>query len=182
MDDQLKDTVPLKDPQAFERRLRSRRHVYNSFEAKANRDRTLSERIADQLTSSLGSMLFLILNALWFGIWITLNTGLIPTIRPFDPFPFGLLTMIVSLEAIFLAIIVLISQNRAAKIDDLREEIGLQITTIAEEEITKIMELQVLLLKKQGLDISKDEELQQMLEPVDPNQIERSLKNQIKKE
>ena len=107
------------------------------------------------------------------------NTGFIYFIQPFDPFPFGLLTMIVSLEAIFLAIIVLISQNRAAKIDDLRAETDLQINTITEEEITKVMELQVLLLKKNGIDVSHDPELMQMLEPTDLDRIEKSLEEQI---
>ncbi len=87
--------------------------------------------------------------------------------------------MIVSLEAIFLAIIVLISQNRASKIDDIREEIGLQMTTIAEEEITKIMKLQVMLLKKQGIDLSDDKELQQMLQPTDKGRIEKKLEKDL---
>lgn len=78
-----------------------------------------------------------------------------------------------------MAIIVLISQNRAAKIDDLREEIDLHINTIAEKQITKKIELLVHLLKKNGTDVSKDLELQQMLEPTDKEKIERSLKNQI---
>ncbi len=131
------------------------------------------------MTTKLGSMFFLLVNALWFLFWILINTHFIPTIQPFDPFPFGLLTMIVSLEAIFLSIIVLISQNRASRIDDIREEIGLQITTIAEEEITKMMELQVLILKKNGIDVSKDVELQQMLEPTDKNHIEKELEKQL---
>ena len=87
--------------------------------------------------------------------------------------------MTVSLEAIFLAITVLISQNRAAKIDDLRDEIDLQINTISEEEITKMIELQLLLLKKNGIDVSKDPELEQMLEPMDTEKIEESLKREI---
>ena len=61
------------------------------------------------------------------------------------------------------------------KIDDLRDEIDLQINTIAEEEITKMIELQVLLLKKNGLDVSADPELQQMLEPMDKERIENRL-------
>lgn len=175
-----KDYLPLNDPLAFKRRLRSRQHLIKSFETKANANRTLSEKVADVITAHLGSMTFLSLNAAWFLTWIVINIGLIPIIAPFDPFPFGLLTMVVSLEAIFLAIIVLISQNRASKIDDLREEVDLQINTIAEEEITKIIELQVLLLKKSGIDVSSDSELQQMLEPIDADKIEQTLEKQIK--
>lgn len=172
--------LPLGDTSSFHRRLRSRKRVIKSFEAKANSNRRLAERIADFMTSRFGSMTFLAINLSWFFIWIVVNTGLIPGIKPFDSFPFGLLTMIVSLEAIFLAIIVLISQNRAAKIDDLREEIDLQINTIAEEEITKIMELQVMLLKKQGIDVSGDQELRQMLEPTNTTAIEKALEKQFR--
>ncbi len=174
-----KNYVPLYDPSAFQRRLKSRRRVIQSFEAKSKTNRTYPEKVADLITSRLGSMPFLLINATWFSIWITINVGLIPIIPPFDPFPFGLLTMIVSLEAIFLAIVVLISQNRTAKIDNLREEIDLQINTISEEEITKMMELQILLLKKNGIDVSNDNELQEMLEPLDSEEIEKSLEKQI---
>lgn len=178
-DTNVKNYLPLTDPSAFARRLKSRRRVIQSFESKANSNRKISEKIADFITARLGSMTFLGINAAWFLAWIVINTGLIPYIPPFDPFPFGLLTMVVSLEAIFLAIIVLISQNRAVKIDDLRGEVDLQINTISEEEITKIIELQILLLKKNGIDVSKDSELQQMLEPIDADKIEQSLEKQI---
>jgi uncharacterized membrane protein len=68
-----------------------------------------SDRIADAMTRFSGSMTFVVLHAVWFAIWIVLNLAL-PA--PFDPFPFGLLTLVVSLEAIFLSTFVLISQNR----------------------------------------------------------------------
>lgn len=172
-------SLPLSNSPDFQSKLKTRRRVIKSFEAQANRNRSFSEKIADTLTARLGSMLFLGANAAWFFIWIVINTGLIPSVKPFDPFPFGLLTIIVSLEAIFLAIIVLISQNRAAKIDDLREEFDLQINTIAEEEITKIIELLVLLLKKNGIDVSKDKDLMEMLKPTDTGKIEKSLQKQV---
>jgi uncharacterized membrane protein len=71
----------------------------------------LQNRIADRITEFAGSMRFVYLHLMWFGVWIALNVGLIG--KGFDPFPFGLLTMIVSLEAIFLSTFVMISQNRA---------------------------------------------------------------------
>ena len=176
----LNHTIPLADPSAFKRRLHSRRQVIKSFEAKANNNRTITERIADFMTTKFGSITFLFTNGLLFLFWILINTNQIPAIKQFDPYPFGLLTTIVSLEAIFLSIIVLMSQNRASKIDDIRDEIDLQITTIAEEEITKMMELQAMILKKQGIDVSADQELQQMLEPTDTNRIEKELEKQLK--
>lgn len=172
--------IPLHNKTSFDKRLRSRRHIFRSFEAKENSKRSFSEKIADYLTQILGSMAFLIGNAVWFVSWFVLNLNLIPGIKPFDPFPFGLLTMVVSLEAIFLSIIVLIAQNRSSKIDKIREEIELQIDTIAEEEITKMIQLQVLLLKKNGIDVTKDEEIKLMIEPLNQERVERSIEQQLK--
>ncbi|TSC82311.1 MAG: hypothetical protein G01um101420_475 [Parcubacteria group bacterium Gr01-1014_20] len=154
------------------------RRIVRSLKAKADARRTRSEKFADWLTSRLGSVKFLLANVTWFGVWIVLNTGLIPGITPFDPYPFGFLTMIVSLEAIMLAIVVLVSQNRAMKVDDLREEIDLQVDIITEQEITKLMSLVILLLQKNGVDISKDMELQEMLQPTDTGKIQKILEKQ----
>ncbi|MEK9173021.1 MAG: DUF1003 domain-containing protein [Patescibacteria group bacterium] len=154
------------------------RHIVRSLKAKADARRTGSEKFADWLTSRLGSVRFLLTNATCFGVWIVVNTGLIPGITPFDPYPFGFLTMIVSLEAIMLAIVVLVSQNRAMKIDDLREEIDLQVDIITEQEITKLMSLVLLLLQKNGVDISKDADLQGMLQPTDTGKIQKILEKQ----
>jgi uncharacterized membrane protein len=87
------------DQSEFQRPLKSRHRVIKSFEARSNLNRGLAEKIADAITSRVGSMKFLVLNAVWFFIWITINTEVIPLLPVFDPFPFGLLTMIVSLEA-----------------------------------------------------------------------------------
>lgn len=164
---------------SFHHRLHRKRRIVKTLKAKIDAERTVAEQIADFLTEHIGSMTFLLINALWFGFWITINMGLIPALPPFDRFPFGLLTMIVSLEAIILAVIVLISQNRASKIADLREEIALQIDAIAEEEITKVIKLQMIILKKHGVDVSKDPEVQQMIEPKDPEEIEKTIEKQI---
>lgn len=149
--------------------------VVRSLKAEADKKRTTAERFADWLTDYFGTVTFLTINAIWFAVWIVINVGLVPGIQPFDPFPFGLLTMVVSLEAIILAIIVLISQNRASRIDDLREEIGLQINTLAEEEVTKMIKLQIMLLKKNGVDVHNDPEIQRMLVPISSAEIERHL-------
>ena len=93
--------------------------IRTTMKARADEKSGFAEKLADRLTIAFGSMPFLLLNCLWFALWIVINVGLFPAIPIFDPFPFGFLTMIVSLEAIILAIIVLISQNRAARIADL---------------------------------------------------------------
>lgn len=79
-------------------------------------------RIADLITTFAGSMAFVYFHIIWFGFWIASNFGLLaPFIHPFDPFPYGLLTMVVSLEAIFLSTLIMISQNRQALVDTYRE-------------------------------------------------------------
>jgi CRP/FNR family cyclic AMP-dependent transcriptional regulator len=111
---------------------------------------TFAERLSDFLTRVAGDIRFVYFNLLWFGTWIVLNTHIIPGLEAFDPFPFGLLTMIVSLEAIFLSLFVLISQNRGAAREKVRNDIEYDVNIKAELEIkdlhNKIDTLQELLL------------------------------------
>ena len=155
------------------------RHAIRSLKAKYKARRSLPEKIADWMIANIGNTKFLFINVLFFSIWLIINIGVIELIEPFDPYPFGLLTTIVSLEAIILSIFVLISQNRAAKIDDLREEIDLQVDIITESELTKLIKLTILLLQKNGIDVSNDEELKEMLKPFNENKIEKSLEKQV---
>ena len=116
-------------------RTRVSRNVNEEVEEKL----TPLQRAADWIAWFSGSMYFLALNALWFFTWIVINT--LPLgIEPFDPFPFGLLTMIVSLEAIFLSIFVLISQNRQAEKDRVRSNIEYEVNIKAELEVAHLHE------------------------------------------
>ncbi len=173
--------IPMKNHSSYlpSKKAAQRKLAVKSFKAKANARRTVPERIADFVTSVSGTITFLVLNLLAFVFWIIWNLGVIPGLTPFDPFPFGFLTMIVSLEAIVLAIIVLVSQNREAHIAELRDEVELYINTYSETEITKIMYLLTLLLKKHGIDISKDAELQEMLNNLEADKIEKQLEQQL---
>lgn len=102
--------------------------------------RTVVMKIADWIADFSGSMPFLLLNAILFFVWIILNIDVIPALKAFDPFPFGLLTMWVSLEAIFLSIFVLISQNRQAQKDRIRSDIEYDVNLKAELEIAHLHE------------------------------------------
>ena len=99
---------------------------------------TLAERIADLIAEFSGSIPFLLVNLAWFVVWIAWNS--IPGLPHFDPYPFGFLTMVVSLEAIFLSIFVLVSQNRQTAKDRLRSEADYQVNLKAELEITHLHE------------------------------------------
>ena len=118
--------------------LRSR--VSRNVNVEAEEHLTMFERIADWIAVFSGSMLFLIMNTVWFGFWILANTTGLPGIPRFDPFPFGLLTMIVSLEAIFLSIFVLISQARQASKDRVRSDIEYEVNVKAEMEVAHLHE------------------------------------------
>jgi uncharacterized membrane protein len=156
-----------------------RRKAIKSFKAKADAKRSPTEKFADLLTAKFGTVTFLTLNFVWFGIWISINTGHFFGVSKFDPFPFGLLTMIVSLEAIGLAIIVLISQNREARISELREEIELQLNTVSEGEVTKLISLMIVLLEKEGVKVHEDPELKKMLRPIDSAEMIRQLEEEL---
>lgn len=145
------------------------------FRIKLEKNKSTIERCADFLRNSFGTVWFLVLNAAVFAIWIILNSNLIPGVPMFDPYPYGLLTTAVSLEAIFLSVIVLISQNRASQIDDLREEIDLQINIKAEEEITKIINMLDEIHDHLGLPVEDDKELKRMKEKTNINTIQNQL-------
>ncbi len=152
-----------------------------SFEAKKRARRSWVEKVEDRIVSVFGTTEFLIFNFIFFLGWVVINSGLVPFIRPFDPYPFILLITIVSLEAIVLAIFVLITQNRQSRIESLREETELQVDLISEQEVTKVLKILAVVLRKLGVDPKKDPELQKMLKPLDPEEIERQLENQLNK-
>ena len=129
-----------------------------------------SDRIADWVTGFSGSMVFVYLHVVWFAVWVSLNRGVFG-ISPFDPFPFGLLTMIVSLEAIFLSTFVLLSQNRQALQADRRSKIDLQLDVISEQEASKILRVLDLICTKLDIDLSADRDLQEMEHVTDLAQL-----------
>ena len=103
--------------------------------------RSKVEQVSDWIAGTAASGPVLLLHVVWFGAWIAVNAGLVRGIRPFDAFPFPFLTVIVSLEAIFLALFVLASQNRLARQADKRSHLDLQIDLLAEREMTAVLQL-----------------------------------------
>ena len=164
-------------PDRRQRRLVATRAI-DAVKAQHAAERTAIEAFADALNDLASSTPFLLLHIAWFLIWVTWNTGLLP-LAPFDPYPFGLLTMIVSLEAIFLSIFVLMSQKRESAVAELREEMSLQVVLRLEEEVTKTLQLVAGLYTRLGHKVAEDPELHEMLQPLDLNAIERELMLQI---
>jgi uncharacterized membrane protein len=179
-DDDASLKVDVIDDGAPERR--KRRYVANlafgAIKAQQTENRTPLERFVDALNDMASSTWFLVVHAIWFAVWIVWNTGLFG-FHAFDPFPFGLMTLVVSLEAIFLSIFVLMAQKRESAIAELREELGLQVSLRVEQEVTKTLQLVAGLYTRLGHRVSDDPELHHMLQPLDVRGIERDLLEQI---
>jgi uncharacterized membrane protein len=151
--------------------------------------RTVQDRFADLITAFSGSMAFVYLHAIWFGLWVLLNIGLIhiPYISEFDPFPFGLLTMIVSLEAIFLSTFVLISQNRLSEVSEKHAELDLQVNLLAEQKATKVLEmLDTITRQLDGMssrfNFQPDPEVQALKVSPEPQEVLEVIEDTIKDE
>jgi uncharacterized membrane protein len=143
-EDRKKDNPALS--KVIEKNIRTILHL----RAKAARDRSLQSRIADAITSFSGRMIFVYVHIAWFGIWILINAGWFG-LRAFDPYPYGLLTMIVSLEAIFLSTFVLISQNRLSEESERRADLDLHIGLLTEHELTRVLQMLDIMQDKMGI-------------------------------
>ncbi len=147
---------------------------YISFKARMSKRRTKVERIADMLTKNLGSMQFLVFHAIWFSLWIVINIGLTP-IKPFDPYPFGFLTLVVSLEAIFFSIVILISENREQKISDIREEMTLVLLRVIEQQIRDLAKQ----AKSKGKHRPRAEVIMQKTETLEIDALEDVIEQEV---
>lgn len=131
--------------------------VHENIEAVANmeqeflRSRTRVDRVIDGIADFTGSLKFVGGHLAWFLLWFLINTGSIPGVHPFDPFPFILLSMVVSCEAVILSALVLMKQNRMGQHADEREHLHLQINLLAEKESTKILQTLQLICRHMGI-------------------------------
>lgn len=147
----------------------------NIFTSRMKRQRTLTERCADMLTDSFGTVFFLNFNLFFFLAWIVWNIGWIPGFPLFDPYPFVLLITVVSLEAITLSTIVLISQRRAAKTADIRSEVDLQINIQSEKQIAKVLEELQEMQNRMKFVFPNDPELERLKNPMNVAELERKV-------
>ena len=127
--------------QSIPRTLDENVRTIKAWEQSALHGRSRSERLSEWITSSAGRGPVPLAHVVWFACWAAVNLDAVPGLRPFDRFPFPLLTMLVSLEAICLALLVLSSQNRLATHADKRAHLDLQINLLAEREMTAVLQL-----------------------------------------
>jgi uncharacterized membrane protein len=134
-----------------------------------DRERKLSDKIADRVTSFTGSMAFVYLHLLIFGLWIAINLGWLP-LKKFDP-TFVVLAMVASVEAIFLSTFVLITQNRMAAAAEKRAELDLQVSLLAEHEITRLIQIVSAIGERLGMEEVNDPELTELKDDVHPERV-----------
>jgi uncharacterized membrane protein len=132
--------------------------------------RTRQERIADAITRFAGSMKFVYIHLMVFGLWVLINLGLIPIVPAFDP-TFVVLAMVASVEAIFLSTFVLISQNRMSAMADKRADLDLQVSLLAEHEITRLITLVTAMAEQMGIEAAQDPELPELSRDVQPEKV-----------
>jgi len=152
------------------------RNINTLVEIREHMDRRKStqDHIADWVTWFSGNMIFVYIHVVWFGIWLAINLGW-THLKPFDPYPFNLLTMVVSLEAILLATFVLISQNRISEIADQRADLDLQINLLAEYEITRVLTLVDAIADHLGLEVRHDPEVDELKNEVSPEVVLKEM-------
>jgi len=130
----------------------------------------LEEKVADAITAFAGSMKFVYLHLAVYGLWIVVNLGWLPLLPRFDP-TFVVLAMVASVEAIFISTFVMISQNRMARMADQRADLDLQISLLAEHEITRLVTLVTEMAKRLDVPSARDPELREIAKDVAPERV-----------
>jgi uncharacterized membrane protein len=154
-----------------------------ALEEEAQHKRTMADRISDVIASFVGSILFVVLHLVWFGGWVVINMGWLSEKVKFDPYPFALLCMLVSLEGVLLSTFVLIKQNRMSQRADQRAHLDLQVNLLSEKEVTKILQLQRLICAR--LDIKEadcDREVEELSTVTAIDNIARELDQHMPKD
>jgi uncharacterized membrane protein len=150
------------------------------LEQEALARRTGAERTSDAIVKSIGSTPFLLLHILLVTIWSTVNLNLIPGVTPFDPFPFGILALLLAAESVFLTIFVLISQNRMAREAERRSHLDLQVGMLAEQELTVMLQMLQKLCQHSGVDVnSSTQQVEGFSETTDVQKLASELKDKL---
>ncbi len=143
--------------------------IIKQLEDAAKQERSKSDLVAEAIARFCGSMTFVWVHVGWFGGWVVLNV--IPGIRHIDPFPFTFLTLVVSLEAIFLSTFILISQNHDTKISERRNHLDLQINLLSERENTRMIEMLRAIAAKVGCEIPHGPEIESLSAETHPEEL-----------
>lgn len=148
------------------------------LEEAARDQRTPSDRVAESIANFCGSMTFVWVHVIWFGGWILFN--MMPGVRHIDPFPFTFLTLVVSLEAIFLSTFILISQNHDTRISERRSHLDLQLNMLSEQENTTMIAILQAIAKKVGAEITPDGRIEALSEETQPERLVEQIEQHEK--
>ena len=149
------------------------------LEEEALNRRTRTERDSDAIVKFIGSVKFLVLHGILVSVWVILNLNLLP-VKPFDPFPFGILALIVASESVFLTIWVLISQNRMARQAERRSHLDLQVGMLAKQELTTMLQMLQKLCQHAGVDVkSANLQVQGFSENTDVGKLASELEEKL---
>ena len=163
-------TIPSPEPPGLSSVLERNIQALHERRRRDEAHASAQERIADAITRFTGSMTFVYLHLALFGFWIVANLGWIPGVPQWDP-SFVVLAMIASVEAIFLSTFVLISQNRMAAAADKRADLDLQISLLAEHEVTKLAALVAAIADRLHVRTEVDGELDEITQDVAPEAV-----------
>lgn len=153
-------------------------HAISSMEREALAQRSVAARFADGIVEKAGQSWFVAFHVVCFAVWTGVNR-LAPARLRFDPFPFPMLSLIVGLEALFLVLFILISQNRSNVQAETRNHLDLQINLLAEHENTKMLQMLQALCEHHGLEISKDPEIAELATRTEPQDVLQQLQNNL---
>jgi uncharacterized membrane protein len=138
--------------------------------------RSFLDRVSDGISTFAGSLQFILAHVIIFALWIVLNTPWVLGPYSFDPYPYIFMNFVLAVEAVFLGTFVLMSQNRQNRQDEQRARLNMQIGLLAEQETTKTLQMLQRICDHLGLkDVSKDKELQQMIETTHVEEVAREL-------
>ncbi|MFH5925071.1 DUF1003 domain-containing protein [Roseomonas xinghualingensis] len=163
-------TIPPPRPTSLSSSLKRNIQALEDRRREEAANSTREEKIAEAITAFTGSMRFVYLHMVIYGGWILINLGAIPGVPRFDP-SFVVLAMVASVEAIFLSTFVLISQNRMAAAADKRADLDLQISLLAEHELTKLIELTARIADRLDIHAEADPEIQEAQKDVAPEAV-----------
>src|SRR5580692_9179146 len=142
--------------------------------------RTPTERLSDVMTKLVGNLGFLLAHLIVIASWSVLNLHVIPGLKAFDPFPFGVLALIVSSESVFLTIFVLISQSRMSRQSERRSHLDLQVGMLAEQELTTILQMLQKLCQHIGVNVaSSEQEVQSFSNTTDVHKLASELEDKL---
>ena len=171
---------PILDPDEPPRAVAHNIAEVVRLEREAAARRSLGDRVADLIAGFAGTVGFVLLHLLWFGAWAAVNTGLLPILPAWDPYPFQLLCMVVSMEGVLLSAFVLIKQNRMGALSEERSHLDLQVGLLAEQEVTKVLQMLERIGDRLGIAEAADQEAREMGRTTAVGGLARRLRDEMR--